>query len=127
MKYEDELLVRFARDVVANAFDQAVDAATRCAKVGERGFDKHRTLGNGVSSAEARDLAMAVAAAEGALASLFSNMELLGICRMILTDANGENRDLEDLLMAPACSKFLADGWLQEHSKYHRELAKWQV
>jgi hypothetical protein len=127
MKQENELLVQFARNVVANAFDQAVDVATRCAKAGVRGIVKAPSSQNESSVADARDLAIAVAAAESALASFFSNMELLGIFKIILSQENDGQINLEDLVAAPILSKFLADGWLHEYSKYPQELAKWQI
>lgn len=115
----------FAKDVVTDAFDQAVEAATRAASKSERGIDKYPDVSD-VKKQNDRDRAIAVAAAESAIASFFSNVELVGGTRVLIEVGLGQFLDIDEIIGAPITSFFFRDGWLSRYSKYSEQVALWQ-
>lgn len=118
----EDAVLKFARDVVSHAFDQAVDVATRNAQHALRGIPPDATHGGNVD----RDIAIAIAAAESAIASLFSNFELTGVAKVFVEVDGGTLSELEDLAGAPISSFFFKDGWLGRFSKYSSYVMRWQ-
>ncbi|TLP65924.1 hypothetical protein FEE96_10570 [Parasedimentitalea maritima] len=113
----------FARDVVANAFDQGVQAATLALNSSDA--DLH-TLNKQVHETpkklSLRERQIAMAAAEGALAAFFSNYELVGGFSIDLIRDDGSKFDLSEQFGAPLLVAFDRDGWLATHSKTSNEL-----
>jgi len=101
----EEALSRFARDIVADAFDEAIEHARLrlAAQVGAETDDR---------------LFWAAAGAEAALAALFANHELKGGFEIQLHANDGEAVDLSDAFGAPLTLAFMEGGWLPQFSKH---------
>jgi hypothetical protein len=118
---------RFAREILVDAFDQAVDAVTRSAELGQGDFAPAH-LASGAGSAEElakRDRHIAAVAAETALAAFFANMEAVGGCRVVLQTEDGRDVELEAALREPVSSMFFSDGWIAEFSRHRGLLGSW--
>lgn len=126
MASQSLVIETFARDIVANAFDQAIDATIRAAQRAERGIEAEIDRSPSPQPSANRDLAIAVAAAESALASFFSNLELVGGAKVAVDVGSGHFLDLDDVLGEPTTAFFFRDGWLTRYSKYSDQVARWQ-
>ena len=118
----------FALSVVANAFDQAIENGRNMQTQTPGIFQEKLSKVRAQSPEETITIedVISAAAAEHALAALFSNIQLTGISKIVLIKDDDTEIDLEEALNAPAFSYFNADGWLGKFAKAGLLAKTWQ-
>jgi len=117
------------KELVANAFDQAMQFVRDVHRSDNQVFERKRleVKSRGAHAGDVSEIEIiAAAAAEHALAALFSNIELLPNIKLVLIEDGDTEIDMDVALDAPLLSFFNRDGWLKTYAENGALAAIWQ-